>query len=419
MIYDVNNFFSDSIEHVDPEAYEICVKERNRQKDTINLIASENRVSRAVSDIESFSLFTNKYVEGFPGKRYYQGIENSDAIETLAIERAKKLFGCEYANVQPHSGSQANQAVYLALLKPGDTILGFSLDAGGHLTHGSRVNQSGKWFNAVSYGVDEDSLLIDMSEVERLAIEHKPKIIIAGASAYSRTIDFAAFRDIADKVGAYLLADVAHYSGLIAGGAYPSPIEYADVITTTTHKVLRGPRGGLILTNNGELIKLINRAVFPGMQGGAFMHIIAAKAVAFLEASLPSFKEYATNVIKNAQSLSEVLVSNGVDVCTGGTDTHIILVDLRSLGLKGNFVANKLEETGIVCNKNAIPFDIESPFVTSGLRFGTAAETTRGFTEQDFKLVGELIVKILKNQISVVEAKTQVREMCSRFAFYF
>lgn len=409
-------FFKNSV--ADSESARIINSELIRQKENLQLIASENFASKAVIDAQG-SVFTNKYAEGYPGKRYYCGCEFADQIENLAIERICKLFNCRFANVQVHSGSQANQAVFLALLNPGDVFLGFSLSAGGHLTHGSPVNLSGKWFNPVHYGVNERTLKIDMNEVEEQAKKHKPKLIIAGASAYSHKIDFKAFKEIADNVGAYLLADVAHYAGLIVGGQHPSPFPYADIVTSTTHKTLRGPRGAIILTNSEDLIKKINSAVFPGLQGGPQIHSIAAKAVAFGEALKPEFKEYTAQVIKNAQSLADSLKSRGFDIVSGGTETHIVLVDMRNKGLKGNVSSKKLEDAGIVCNKNGIPFDTESPFVTSGLRFGSPAETTRGMDEKDFYYTGQLIADLLEDKSSIAETKSKVKELTSKFEFYY
>ena len=370
---------------------------------------------------------TNKYAEGYPGKRYYGGCEFVDVAETLAIERAKELFGCAFANVQPNSGSQANQGVFTALIKPGDTILGMDLASGGHLTHGAAPNQSGKWFNAIKYGVRQEDSLIDYDQVEALAIEHQPKLIIAGGSAVPRQIDFARFRAIADKVGAYLLVDMAHFAGLVAGGAHPSPFPYADVATTTTHKTLRGPRGGMILTNNEELAKKFNSAIFPGIQGGPLMHVIAAKAVAFGEALRPEFKDYAAQVIKNAQALADELMKGGIDIVTGGTDTHVMLVDLRPKGVKGNATEKALGRANITCNKNGIPFDPEKPMVTSGVRLGTPAGTTRGFGEAEFRQIGQWIVEVVDGLAAngeegnaAVEAsvKARVEALCKAFPIY-
>ncbi|AFK53664.1 serine hydroxymethyltransferase [Tistrella mobilis] len=396
-----------------------------RQRDQIELIASENIASPAVIAAQG-TVLTNKYAEGYPGKRYYGGCEYVDVAEKLAIERACALFGCGFANVQPHSGAQANQAVFQALLQPGDTILGLSLAAGGHLTHGAAPNQSGKWFHAVQYGVRPEDGRIDMDEVERLAKESKPKLIIAGGSAYSRVFDFARFRAIADEVGAYLMVDMAHFAGLVAAGAHPSPLPHAHVVTTTTHKTLRGPRGGMVLTNDEALAKKINSAVFPGLQGGPLMHVIAGKAVAFGEALRPEFKAYARQVVANAQVLAETLVAGGLDIVTGGTDNHLMLVDLRPKGLKGNATEHALERTGMTCNKNAIPFDPEKPMVTSGIRLGTPAATTRGFGEAEFRQVGEMIVRVLDALAATPEGdagveaavRAEVKALCDRFPIY-
>ncbi len=388
------SFFSRSLEQGDDQIFNAICEEYNRQADEIELIASENIVSKAVLQAAG-SVLTNKYAEGYPGKRYYGGCEYVDVVETIAIERACRLFGCDYANVQPHSGSQANQGVFLALLKPGDTILGLSLDAGGHLTHGARPNMSGKWFNAVSYGVGKETQLIDYDEVERLAKEHQPKMIITGGSAYPRQIDFARFRAIADEVGAYLLVDMAHFAGLVAAGVHPSPFPHAHVATTTTHKTLRGPRGGMILTNDEKIGKKLNSSIFPGLQGGPLMHIIAAKAVAFGEALDPAFKLYAQQVIDNAAALGETLKEGGLDLVSGGTDTHLVLVDLRPKGLKGNDAEEALGRANITCNKNGIPFDPEKPTVTSGIRLGSPAGTTRGFGIVEFQEIGTMICDLL------------------------
>ena len=388
------NFFSNSLADVDPDVARAIDAELKRQQTEIELIASENIVSKAVIQAQG-TVLTNKYAEGYPGKRYYGGCQHVDVVENLAIDRAKELFNCEYANVQPNSGSQANQGVFQALIQPGDTILGMSLDAGGHLTHGARPNQSGKWFNAVHYGVRKEDGLCDMDQVRDLAKEHKPKLIIAGFSAYSRVLDFAAFREIADEVGAYFMVDMAHVAGLVAGGKYPSPFPHAHVATTTTHKTLRGPRGGMILTNDEALAKKFNSAIFPGIQGGPLMHVIAAKAVAFGEALTPDFKEYITKVVDNAKSMSEALVNGGLDIASGGTDNHLMLVDLRPMGVTGKAAEAALERAHITCNKNAIPFDPEKPFVTSGIRVGTPAATSRGFCTVSFRTVGELIVEVV------------------------
>jgi glycine hydroxymethyltransferase len=418
------DFFSKSLNEIDKEISLAIDKELNRQQNQIELIASENIVSKAVLEAQG-SILTNKYAEGYASARYYGGCEFVDIAEDLAINRLKELYKCEYANVQPHSGAQANGAVLLALIKPGDTILGMSLDAGGHLTHGSAPSLSGKWFNAVQYGLD-DRGLIDYDEVESVATEHNPKIIIAGGSAYSRIIDFKRFREIADKVGAYLHIDMAHFSGLVAAGEYPNPLEYADVVTSTTHKTIRGARGGMILSNNKDLGKKFNSAVFPGYQGGPLMHVIAAKAVAFGEALKPEFKEYIKQVIKNAKKLSEVLVDGGLKIVSGGTDTHLLLVDLTPKNLTGAAASTSLENANITCNKNGIPKDPNPPKVTSGIRLGTPAGTTRGFKEEEFKRVGELILETLNglqenpNDNSVVEAKVreQVKELCDNFPIY-
>ena len=399
--------------------------ELNRQQNSIELIASENFVSQVVLDIQG-SVLTNKYAEGYPGKRYYGGCEFVDKVEELAIERACKLFSCQWANVQPNSGSQANQAVFMALLKPGDTILGMSLASGGHLTHGAKPNQSGKWFNSIQYGVNRDDGLIDYDELEALAIHHKPKLIIAGASAYSRHIDFKKIRNIADKVGTYFLADIAHYAGLIAADEYPNPIEFAHVATTTTHKTLRGPRGGMILSNDEELGKLFDKAIFPGIQGGPLMHVIAAKAAAFGEALKPEFKGYIKQIILNAKVLATELKKQGVNIVSGGTDSHVILCDLRPVKLTGNIAEASLDRAGITCNKNAVPFDEEKPFITSGLRIGTPAVTSRGFKEKEMLKIGKLIGRILNGiskdieNLSAIEAevKKEVISMCKDFPLY-
>ena len=409
----------------DEELLNAMQNELNRQQNSIELIASENFVSQTVLDIQG-SVLTNKYAEGYPGKRYYGGCEFVDIAEEIAIERACKLFSCKWANVQPNSGSQANQAVFMALLKPGDTILGMSLASGGHLTHGAKPNQSGKWFNSIQYGVNKDDGLIDYDELEALAIQHNPKLIIAGASAYSRHIDFKRIRSVADKVGAYFLADIAHYSGLIAAGEYPNPIEYAHVATTTTHKTLRGPRGGMILSNNEDLGKLFDKAIFPGIQGGPLMHVIAAKAAAFGEALKPEFKKYIKQIILNAKALSAELENQGVNIVSGGTDSHVILCDLRPIKLTGKISEESLDRAGITCNKNAVPFDEEKPFITSGLRIGTPAVTSRGFKETEMLKIGQLIGKILnglsqdKENISIIEdeVKKDVISMCKDFPLY-
>ena len=391
-------FFTAPVSSSDPDIAAAINQELQRQQHEIELIASENIVSRAVLEAQG-SVMTNKYAEGYPGRRYYGGCEHVDTAEDLARARARQLFNCSYANVQPHSGSQANQAVFFALMEPGDTYMGLNLAAGGHLTHGSPVNQSGKWFKPVAYGVDKETHLIDPDEVRALAEEHRPKVIIAGGSAYPREIDFAMFREVADAVGAKLMVDMAHFAGLVAGGQHPNPLDYADVATTTTHKTLRGPRGGMILSNDDELGKKFNSAVFPGLQGGPLMHVIAAKAVAFGEALQPSFKTYCRRVVANAQALSETLKVGGLNIISGGTDTHVLLVDLRPKKLTGKVAEAALGRAGITCNKNGIPFDPESPFVTSGIRLGTPAGTTRGFEVEHFQEVGELILQVLNGLV--------------------
>ena len=409
----------------DDELSNAMQKELNRQQNSIELIASENFVSQAVLDVQG-SVLTNKYAEGYPGKRYYGGCEFVDQAEELAIKRACMLFSCQWANVQPNSGSQANQAVFMALLNPGDTILGMSLAAGGHLTHGSKPNQSGKWFKSVQYGVNKEDGIINYNELEELAIEHRPKLIIAGASAYSRHIDFEKIRLIANKVEAYLLADIAHYSGLIAAGEYPNPLKYAHVATTTTHKTLRGPRGGMILSNDLELGKLFDKAIFPGIQGGPLMHVIAAKAAAFGEALKPNFKEYVLQIINNAKALANELENQGVKIVSGGTDSHVILCDLRPLNITGKISEESLDRAGITCNKNAVPYDTQKPFITSGLRIGTPAVTTRGFKEKEMLKIGQLIGKVLKSiaknpdgLASVEEeVKKEVITLCKEFPLY-
>ncbi len=419
------SFFGASLAEADPDIKKALDLELGRQQNQIELIASENIVSRAVLEAQG-SVLTNKYAEGYPGKRYYGGCEFVDIAENLAIERAKALFDCEYVNVQPHAGAQANGAVMMALVKPGDTIMGMSLAAGGHLTHGAAPAQSGKWFNAVQYGVRRQDARIDFDEVERLAVEHKPKLLIAGGSAYPRVIDFKRFREIADKVGALFMVDMAHFAGLVAGGAHPSPLPYADVVTTTTHKTLRGPRGGMILSNNPDIGKKINSAVFPGLQGGPLMHVIAGKAVAFGEALKPEFKQYAASIVENARVLADTLVRGGLEIVSGGTDTHLMLVDLRPKALTGNIAEHSLERAGITCNKNGIPFDPEKPMVTSGVRLGTPAGTTRGFGVAEFTQVGEMIVEVLdglaanRDDNSVVEAsvRARVEDLCRRFPIY-
>ncbi len=421
----LNNFFRSGLKDADQELYNSVRDEFIRQQNHIELIASENIVSKAVLEAQG-SVLTNKYAEGYPGKRYYGGCEHVDLSETLAIERAKKLFNCKFANVQPHSGAQANGAVYLALIKPGDTILGMSLNSGGHLTHGAKPAQSGKWFNAIHYDVDKKTGLIDYDSVEKLAIEHKPKLIIAGGSAYSRTINFKRFREICDKVNAYFLVDMAHFSGLVAGGVYPNPVEYADAVTSTTHKVLRGPRGGIILTNKEDLIKKFNSAIFPGLQGGPLMHVIAAKAVCFKEALSDDFKIYSKNVISNAQVLANRLTKNGFKIFSGGTDTHLMLVDLRDFNVTGKDAEASLVRSNITCNKNGIPFDTQSPMITSGIRLGTPACTTRGFGSKEFEFIGDLISKVIKglsengdnNSKVEKEVKKEVIDLCASFPIY-
>ncbi|GGB50160.1 serine hydroxymethyltransferase [Blastomonas aquatica] len=421
-----SGFFSEGLAVTDPAVAAAISKEVRREKKQIELIASENIVSKAVLEAQG-SVFTNKYAEGYPGKRYYQGCEPSDDVEKLAIERACKLFDCAYANVQPHSGAQANGAVLLALIKPGDTILGMSLDAGGHLTHGARAAMSGKWFNAIQYGVKPDTHLIDYDEVRRLALEHKPKLIFAGGSAYPRHIDFAKFREIADEVGAFFQVDMAHFAGLVAAGVHPSPFPHAHVATTTTHKTLRGPRGGMILTNDEALAKKFNSAVFPGLQGGPLMHVIAAKAVAFGEALTPEFKSYSRAVIDNAKALASRLQERGADLVAGGTDTHLALVDLRPLGVTGKDADEALERAGITCNKNGIPFDPLPPTKTSGIRVGSPAGTTRGFGVAEFREIGDMIADVLdglrqkgEHGDPDVEAAVRVRveALCDRFPIY-
>ena len=419
------NFFEKKLSEADPEIFDAVNKELIRQQNHIELIASENIVSQAVLEAQG-SVLTNKYAEGYPGKRYYNGCEHVDVAESLANDRLKKLFNCKFANSQPHSGAQANGAVFLALLKPGDTFMGMSLNSGGHITHGLKIAMSGKWFNAISYDVDKTSELIDYDEVERLAIENKPKLIIAGGSAYSRVIDFKRFREIADKVGAFFMVDMAHFSGLVAGKGYPNPVDHAHVVTSTTHKVFRSARGGIILTNHEDIYKKINTAVFPGYQGGPLMHIIAAKAVGFKEALEPSFKEYISNVLANAKILAETLKTHGFKIYSGGTDTHLMLVDLRPFGVKGNAAAESLSRANITCNKNGIPFDTESPMVTSGIRLGSQAATTRGFGLNEFKIVGELITKVIKGLSSNPEDNTKIEDevrkevvdLCSNFPIY-
>ena len=420
------DFFSATLGESDPEIAEAIKLELGRQRDEIELIASENIVSRAVLEAQG-SVLTNKYAEGLPGKRYYGGCQFVDIAERLAIERATRLFGCSFANVQPHSGASANAEVFMALMQPGDTFLGLNLAAGGHLTHGSPVNLSGRWFKVVPYGVRRDDHLIDMDEVEKLAKEHRPKMIIAGGSAYPRVIDFRRFREIADEVGAYLVVDMAHFAGLVAGGVHPSPLPHAHVVTTTTHKTLRGPRGGAILSNDEELAKKLNAAVFPGMQGGPLMHVIAAKAVAFGEALRPSFRLYARSVVENAKALGETLKACGFDIVSGGTDTHLMLVDLRNKRLTGKVAEAALGRARITCNKNGIPFDPEKPTVTSGVRLGTPAGTTRGFGIAEFQQIGDMIAEVidalarsgLEQDVQAEErVAEQVKRLVSRFPIY-
>ena len=408
------------VKDVDLEVYNAIVEEEKRQEEGIELIASENFVSKAVMEAAG-SVFTNKYAEGYPGKRYYGGCVNADVVESLAIERLKKIFGAKYANVQPHSGSQANMGVYVGLLKAGDKILGMSLSAGGHLTHGYKINFSGKNYIGLKYGLNPETELIDYEAVREIALREKPKMIVAGASAYSRIIDFKKFREIADEIGAYLMVDMAHIAGLVAAGLHPNPIEYADVVTSTTHKTLRGPRGGIILTNNEEISKKVNKTIFPGIQGGPLVHIIAAKAVAFKEALSPEFKKYQGQVAKNAKVMAEELVKGGLRIVSGGTDNHLMLVDLRPMGVTGKLAEEKLEEAGITCNKNAIPNDPEKPFVTSGIRLGTPAITARGFKEEETKQVAQFILTVLgniDNSEKISEVKEQVTELTGRFPLY-
>jgi len=419
-------FFTEHLASADPEVYAAIRSELHRQQTKIELIASENITSLAVLEATG-SVFTNKYAEGYPGKRYYGGCEYADVVENLAIERAKALFGCQFANVQPNSGSQMNQAVFLALLQPGDSFMGLDLNSGGHLTHGSPVNMSGKWFKPIPYGVRAEDELLDMAEVERLAHEHKPKLIIAGGTAYSRVWDFEKFREIADAVGAWLLVDMSHFSGLVAGGAHPSPFPHAHVVTSTTHKSLRGPRSGIILTNDEDLAKKFNTAVFPGMQGGPLVHVIAAKAVAFADALKPEFKAYAAQIVKNSRALAESLTANGLRIVSGGTDNHLMLVDLTAKDVTGKAAEKGLDRAWLTCNKNGIPFDKRSPFVTSGIRLGTPAGTTRGFGEEEFRTVGALIAEVVDGMArngdegdGQIEARVrgQVEELCARFPIY-
>lgn len=408
------------IKNVDVEVYNAIVEEAKRQEEGIELIASENFVSKAVMEAAG-SVFTNKYAEGYPGKRYYGGCVNADVVESLAIERLKEMFGAKYANVQPHSGSQANMGVYVSLLEAGDKILGMGLSAGGHLTHGYKINFSGKNYVGIEYGLNAETELIDFEQVRSLALEHKPKIIVAGASAYSRIIDFKKFREIADEVGAYLMVDMAHIAGLVAAGEHPNPIEYADVVTSTTHKTLRGPRGGIILTNNEEIAKKIDKTIFPGIQGGPLVHIIAAKAVAFKEALQPEYKEYQKQVRKNAKAMADELVKSGLRIVSGGTDNHLMLVDLRPKNVTGKAAEEALEKAGITCNKNAIPNDPEKPFITSGVRLGTPAITARGMKEDEARKIAGMIVKVLENindEEKIAEVKKEVVELTKKFPLY-
>ena len=426
MTSSLSQFFNADLADTDPALAQAIDKELTRQRDEIELIASENIVSKAVMQAQG-SVMTNKYAEGYVGRRYYGGCEYVDIAETLAMERACQLFGCEFANVQPNSGSQANQGVFQALLQPGDTILGMSLDAGGHLTHGAAPNQSGKWFNAVQYGVRKQDNLLDYDQVQELATQHKPKLIVAGGSAIPRQIDFKRMREIADSVGAYLHVDMAHFAGLVAAGEHPSPFPHAHVATTTTHKTLRGPRGGMIVTNDAALAKKFNSAIFPGIQGGPLMHVIAAKAVAFGEALKPEFKTYIQNVIANAQALSDQLIKGGLDTVTHGTDTHVLLVDLRPKGVKGNATEKALGRANITCNKNGVPFDPEKPTITSGIRLGSPAGTTRGFGEAEFRQIADWIIEVVDglaangeegNAAVEAKVKAEVEAMCARFPMY-
>ena len=417
-------FFNKDINNYDTSLSEMLDKELYRQQNQIELIASENIVSKSVLQAQG-SVLTNKYAEGYPGKRYYGGCEFVDEVEQLAIDRAKKLFNANFVNVQPHSGAQANQAVFLGILKPGDTILGMSLAAGGHLTHGAKPNLSGKWFNSIQYGVRKEDSLIDFDEVEKLSIEYKPKLIIAGGSAYSRIIDFQKFREIANKINAYLLVDMAHFSGLVAGGAHPNPIEFADIVTTTTHKTLRSGRGGMILTNNSDLMKKINSAVFPGLQGGPLMHVIAGKAAGFGEALSDEFKVYAKNIVLNAQCLSNTLIERGYKIVSGGTDNHIVLLSLQDKNITGASAEVALENSGLTCNKNGVPFDPLPPTITSGIRFGSAAATTRGFKTNEFRMVGNFIADVLDHFDNNISNSVQekiildnVKKLCDKFPIY-
>ncbi len=420
----VEGFFEKSVIDYDPELSQSLERELERQKNQIEMIASENFVSRSVLEAQG-SVLTNKYAEGYPGKRYYGGCEFVDEVETIAIKRAKKLFDAKYVNVQPHSGAQANQAVFLALLKPGDTVLGMSLDSGGHLSHGAKPNISGKWFNAIQYGVKKDTYLIDYDEIEMLCEQHRPKLIIAGGSAYSRFIDFNLFKKIADKFTSFLLVDMAHFAGLVAGGVHPNPINFADVVTTTTHKTLRSGRGGMILTNNEEIYKKINSSVFPGLQGGPLMHVIAGKAAGFGEALQDEFKEYTKNVVRNSKLLAKTLIKRGIDVISGGTDNHIVLIDLRKLNIRGDLCEQSLERSGITCNKNGVPFDNAPPTITSGIRFGSSAATTRGLGEKEFLILGNLISDVIlsfKNNIPnrhiEEKVKKEIIKICYEFPIY-
>ena len=408
------------IKDVDLEVYNAILEEERRQEEGIELIASENFVSKAVMEAAG-SVFTNKYAEGYPERRYYGGCVNADTVEQLAIDRLKKIFGAKFANVQPHSGSQANMGVYVSLLEAGDKILGMGLSSGGHLTHGYKVNFSGKNYIGIEYGLNPETELLDYDEVRRLAVQEKPKIIVAGASAYSRVIDFKKFREIADEVGAYLMVDMAHIAGLVAAGEHPNPMEYADIVTSTTHKTMRGPRGGIILTNNEEIAKKIDKAIFPGIQGGPLMHIIAAKAVAFKEALSPEFKEYQKQVVKNAKAMADALVKGGLRIVSGGTDNHLMLVDLRPKGVTGKMAEEGLEKAGITCNKNAIPNDPEKPFITSGVRLGTPAITARGMKEDEAVKIAEMIIKVLENvndDEKIAEVKNEVLKLTEKFPLY-
>ena len=408
------------IKNCDLEVYNAIVEEEKRQEEGIELIASENFVSKAVMEAAG-SVFTNKYAEGYPERRYYGGCVNADTVEQLAIDRLKKIFGAKFANVQPHSGSQANMGVYVSLLEAGDKILGMGLSSGGHLTHGYKVNFSGKNYIGIEYGLNPETELLDYDEVRRLAVQEKPKIIVAGASAYSRIIDFKKFREIADEVGAYLMVDMAHIAGLVAAGEHPNPMEYADIVTSTTHKTMRGPRGGIILTNNEEIAKKIDKAIFPGIQGGPLMHIIAAKAVAFKEALSPEFKEYQKQVVKNAKAMADALVKGGLRIVSGGTDNHLMLVDLRPKGVTGKMAEEGLEKAGITCNKNSIPNDPEKPFITSGVRLGTPAITARGMKEDEAVQIAEMIIKVLENvndDEKIAEVKNEVLKLAGKFPLY-